>query len=184
MKHVFRSATEEDIPMFQERVDCLREAGQVLYEVLMFPSIVGVAFSTYSNLQKYQCSFTKCIEAADHSAAALVNILAENFSCFNDIVRFENRKSVRFLKRAQICAADLWAAFDGESFGEFHDIDNITMFADYRVPQILNALGCLWYSPLLDNAIRQKKLIESGHTWEIQLRGQPLSDFELRTLTI
>jgi hypothetical protein len=126
-------------------------------------------------LQKYQCSFTNCIAEADHSAAALVNILADNFPCFNDVVRFENRKSVRFLKRAQICVADLWAAFDGEAFGQFNDIDKITMFADYRVPQMLNILGCLWYSPLLDHAIRQKNLIETGHSWEIQLRGT--SDF-------
>lgn len=98
--------------------------------------------------------------------------MADDFSCFNDTVRFENRKSVRFLKRAQICVADLWAAFDGQDWGEFDDIDKITMFADYRVPQILNTLGCLWYSPLLEHTIRQKKAIEHGHTWEIQLRGQ------------
>jgi len=78
---------------------------------------------------------------------------------------------VRFLKRAQICVADLWAAFEGEGFGQFDDIDKITIFPDYRIPQILNSFGCLWYSPLLDNAVRQKKLIESGHSWEIQLRG-------------
>lgn len=48
------------------------------------------------------------------------------------------------------------------------------MFADYRVPQILNTLGCLWYSPLLENAIRNKKEIESGCSWEIQLRGMSL----------
>lgn len=122
-------------------------------------------------LQKYECSFTKCIEAANYSAAALVNILADNFDCFNDVVRFENRKSVRLLKRAQICVADLWAAFEGEGIGQFDDIDKITMFADYRVPQILNSLGCLWYSPSLDNMIRQKKIIESGHSFEIQMRG-------------
>jgi hypothetical protein len=129
-------------------------------------------FTTDGWVQKYQCSFTNCIAEADHSAAALVNILAANFPCFNDVVRFENRKSVRFLKRAQICVADVWAAFDGEGLGQFDDIDKITMFADYRVPQILNTLGCLWYSPLLDNTIRHKKLIESGCSWEIQLRGQ------------
>ncbi|KAE8453513.1 hypothetical protein EG329_010374 [Mollisiaceae sp. DMI_Dod_QoI] len=152
LKHVFRSATEEEIPLFQERMSCLREAGQVLYE-------------------KYQCSFTNCIAAADGSAAALVNLLAEDFPCFNDVVRFENRKSVRFLKRAQICVADLWAAFESEGYGRFEDIDKITMFADYRVPQMLNTLGCLWYAPPLENAIRHKKIIESGHSWEIQLRG-------------
>ena len=122
-------------------------------------------------MQNYECSVTKMIQSANHSAAAMVNLLADNFSCFNDCTSFENRKSVRFLKRAQIFVADLWAAFDGESWGEFDDIDKITMFADYRVPQLLATLGCLWYGPLLDHAIRQKKIIESGHPWEIQLRG-------------
>ncbi|CAG8980362.1 hypothetical protein HYALB_00013687 [Hymenoscyphus albidus] len=153
LQHVFRSATDEEIPLFAERVRCLREAGQILYE-------------------KYNCSFTGCIEAANHSAATLVNILADDFPCFNDVMSYENRKSVRFLKRAQICVADIWAAYDGESYGEFHDIDtSITIFADYRVPQILNTLGCLWYSPTLQSAINQKQIIESGHPWEIQLRG-------------
>lgn len=33
LEHVFRSATEEKIPMCLERLACLRQAGQVLYEV-------------------------------------------------------------------------------------------------------------------------------------------------------
>jgi hypothetical protein len=57
-----------------------------------------------------------------------VNLLAEKFPSFRDEGTFE-RKKVRFLKRAQIFVADLWAAFDGEGYGEFNDIDKITMFA-------------------------------------------------------
>ena len=33
LKHVFRSCTEEEMPLLQERLDCLKEASQVLYEV-------------------------------------------------------------------------------------------------------------------------------------------------------
>lgn len=33
LRHVFRSATDEEIPLFQERVQCLREAGEVLCNV-------------------------------------------------------------------------------------------------------------------------------------------------------
>ena len=33
LAHVFRSATDEKMPMLAERMACLREAGQVLYEV-------------------------------------------------------------------------------------------------------------------------------------------------------
>lgn len=32
------------------------------------------------------------------------------------------------------------ACFDGQDFGYFDDIDSITMFADYRVPQVYTTL--------------------------------------------
>ncbi|KHJ33136.1 putative eukaryotic protein [Erysiphe necator] len=151
LKYVFRSATPEEIPLFQERINILRQAGKILTE-------------------KFNGSFLGCVKVANNSAVRLVNLLASNFPCFNDVFNFEERR-IRFLKRAQICVADLWAAFDGEYYGEFHDIEQLTIFADYRIPQILNTLGCLSYSPPLENTIRSKKLIESGHMWEIQIRG-------------
>ena len=36
------------------------------------------------------------------------------------------------MKRAQIFVADVWNRFGGHGYGEFHDIDSLTMFADYR----------------------------------------------------
>ena len=33
LKHVFRSATEEEIPLLKERLQCLQEAGRVLCRV-------------------------------------------------------------------------------------------------------------------------------------------------------
>jgi hypothetical protein len=44
--------------------------------------------------------------------------------------------SVYIYKRVQILVADLWACFEGKSYGQFDDIDKVTMFADYRVPQV------------------------------------------------
>jgi hypothetical protein len=73
-------------------------------------------------------SVVRLIEEADHSAGKLVNLLAKHFPCFQDEGRFDGRK-VRFLKRAQIFVADLWAAFNGTGYGEFYDIEHITMFA-------------------------------------------------------
>lgn len=117
--------------MFQERVQCLREAGKVLYDVsihhIFALSLFGIN-KTNSAPQKYLCSFTTCIEEANGSAAVLVNLLADNFPCFRDKTRFEG-KEVRFYKRAQILVADLWACFRGKSYGKFHDIDKLTMFA-------------------------------------------------------
>ncbi|KAI2632519.1 hypothetical protein GGS26DRAFT_79968 [Hypomontagnella submonticulosa] len=153
LRHVFRSCTDEEIPLLEARLSCLREAGQVLYE-------------------RYNCSFVKCIEAANKSAAGLVNLLARDFDCFRDEFRFEGRrKPIRLLKRAQILVADVWACFNGESYGEFKDIDKITMFADYRVPQILATLGCIGYSPPLHAMVARGDIVESGTSYEIQLRA-------------
>ena len=79
-------------------------------------------------LQEFDSSVVTLIEDSKNSAAGLVNLLAERFECFRDEARFEGKK-VRFLKRAQIFVADLWAAFEGEGYGSFNDIDKITMFA-------------------------------------------------------
>lgn len=118
------------------------------------------------------------ISAAEESAAGLVNLLARDFPRFRDEHKFEGRsKPIRFLKRAQILVADLWACFDGESYGRFYDIDKITIFADYRVPQMLISLGALYCSPAVATAIHRKKIIESGSSWEVQLRGKPKSPF-------
>jgi len=151
LRHVFRSATSEEIPLFDERIACLRESGQILYD-------------------RFNCSFASCIREADGSAAELVNLVVENFPCFRDETKFEGTK-VRFYKRAQILVADLWACFEGQSYGQFNDIDKITAFADYRIPQMLHSFGCLRYSPPLESHIRQLKGIPNGHLWEIQLRG-------------
>lgn len=171
---MFRSITDEGIPLLEERLACLREAGQVLYEVIISSLPSDRWGPNYPCcFQRYQCSIPNLIDAANGSAAALVNILARDFRCFRDEHKFEGRrKPVRFLKRAQILVADLWACFGAEGYGSFRDIDKITMFADYRVPQILCGLGCIFYSPPLDAAIRAGKPIESGCSWEMQLRGK------------
>ncbi|KAI0484380.1 hypothetical protein GGR56DRAFT_613569 [Xylariaceae sp. FL0804] len=153
LRHVFRSCTEEEMPLLEARLACLREAGHVLYE-------------------KYNCSFANCIEAAKGSAATLVNLLARDFACFRDEFPFDGRrKPIRFLKRAQILVADTWACFNGESYGAFRDIDKITMFADYRVPQILATLGCVGYSPPLQALVSRKEILDSGSRYEMQLRA-------------
>ncbi|KAK1069072.1 hypothetical protein LTR12_014078 [Friedmanniomyces endolithicus] len=120
----------------------------------------------------------RLIEQANHSAGKLVNLLAQHFPCFRDETRFDGRK-VRFLKRAQIFVADLWAAFNGTGYGAFDDIECLTMFADYRVPQMLHTLGVLSYSPPLLYRLRDKKEIPSGHSWEVQLRGCSIWAVEL-----
>ncbi|KAL4803849.1 hypothetical protein BDV18DRAFT_144548 [Aspergillus unguis] len=159
IRHVFRSATDEEMPLLKERLDCLREAGRIL-------------------CADFDGRFTNCIYSANHSAAALVNLLAESFPCFRDEAIFNGRR-VRLYKRAQILVADLWACFDGEGYGDFQDIDKITMFADYRIPQMLHYLGCLMYSPPLESRIRRHEELSSGSNYEIELRATSIWCVEL-----
>ena len=71
------------------------------------------------------------IKQAKHSAATLVNTMAQDFHSFRDEASFDGKR-VRFFKRAQIFVADLWACFEGMDYGMFDDIDKITMFAGSR----------------------------------------------------
>ena len=83
-------------------------------------------------------------------------------------------KQVFFYKRAQILVGDLWAAFgrqtnftinseesiinnNNNNKCTFPDISELTMFADYRVPQLLREEGLMVYvddlSKKVDNLI-------------------------------
>lgn len=55
--------------------------------------------------------------------------------------------------------ADTWSVLEGKGDGSFEDISSITMFADYRLPQILAHLGALKYSDEL-----LKKLLEGSQS--------------------
>ncbi|KAK6384431.1 uncharacterized protein PV06_10930 [Exophiala oligosperma] len=150
-EHVFRSATSESIPLLSQRISILREAGDILEA-------------------DFSSSPLNIITRAENSASRLVNLLATHFPNFRDTTTLAGRE-VRLYKRAQIFAADLWACFNGTSYGSFTDMDNLTMFADYRIPQMLQGLHCLWYSPRLESRIARHDQFSPGEAMEVEIRG-------------
>jgi len=48
------------------------------------------------------------------------------------------------------------------------------MFADYRVPQLLRALGIIKYSEELADAVDHRRWIQPGSPWEIEIRANTL----------
>ncbi|RMZ77668.1 hypothetical protein DV738_g4248, partial [Chaetothyriales sp. CBS 135597] len=156
--HIFRSCTAEPFPLLAERIRLLRSAGAFFLQ-------------SEEDCLLSSSSPAALIKQADHSAARLVNLLVQKLPiCFDDVHTFQGRDVVLH-KRAQILVADLWACFNGQSYGRFDDIGAITMFADYRVPQMLHSLGCLWYSPRLEGRIKRGELLESGEPAEVEIRG-------------
>ncbi|CAH8579632.1 unnamed protein product [Schistosoma curassoni] len=134
LRHIFRSHTAEPIPLFDERLNALRCAGKTL-------------------LENFDGSFKNALSSCDNSAAKLLKLLCNYFPSFRDYSIYKG-KHVSFLKRAQILIGDLWYCFEGKGLGYFHDIDEITAFADYRVPQVLYYFGAIEYSEDLTKRIR------------------------------
>ena len=156
---------DNTIPMLDRRLENLHELGDVLQS-------------------RYDGQFSTAIQMAGRSGVLLARLLARDFLSFNDIADFKGRE-VRFLKRAQLLVSDLHGAFGGQGWGAFTDLDQLTAFADYKLPQILRHMGALTYLPSLaekvDNRFllpalsREEVEIRAGTVWAVELLRQALA---------
>jgi len=126
---------------------------------------------------RFHGSFTELVAVADHSAVRLVDILRV-MPLFNDEEEYRGI-DVPFYKRAQITASDLNLAFDGEGPGEFHDLNQLTIFADNMVPHVLRVDGILSYNKDLVARIGQEELIPAGSEEEVEIRACAVHAVEL-----
>jgi len=157
MAHIFRGS--QTIPLLQERVANAQEVGRVL-------------------LERYNGQFTHAIEKAQGSAIKLVLLLAHDFPSFYDVASYRNR-TVRFFKRAQICVADLHSAFQGKQWGAFSDMDQLTAFADYKLPQVLRHYNVLEYQATLAKRIDNQEILMAGSEEEVEIRAATIWTCEL-----
>jgi len=87
--------------------------------------------------------------------------------------------SVAIWKRAQILIGDIWACHGGLGIGTFEDIETLTMFADYRVPQVLLHFGALKYSARLLEVLEKGDEMRNGDRLEVEIRGLSIYVVEL-----
>ncbi|MFN7954279.1 MAG: queuosine salvage family protein [bacterium] len=154
---IFRGRGE--LPLVEARWRNVRELGRVLRD-------------------RWDGRATRLVDAAGGSAPALARLVAESFSSFDDVALHDGRE-VRFFKRAQILVADLWGAFGGERWGAFRDIDQLTAFADYKLPQVLRAWGILRYAPALAARVGRRVLLAPGSPEEVEIRAATIWAVEL-----
>ena len=114
-------------------------------------------------------SFTALVRAAGGSADALVADL-DGMRFFHDVAEHQGRP-VPLYKRAQIVAADLHLAFDGDGFGRFDDVDRLTMFPDNLVPHVLRVDDALRYDETLAARIDAGDLLAPGSAEEVEIRA-------------
>lgn len=144
--------------------------------------LMGLFAEAWNDLGRYlrdqfQGRFTELAAAAEQSAIRLIGILAE-VPFFRDVERYDELE-VPFYKRAQIISADLALAFDGRGPGQFHDLDQLTMFADNLVPHVLRLDGVLVYDQRLAGRIDREELIPAGSVEEVEIRASAVHTVEL-----
>lgn len=144
-------AGEGEIPLFAERLANLREAGSILES-------------------RFDGDVVQLVGAAEGSGVRTVLEVVAAFPSFRDEACYRGR-AIHFWKRAQIFVADLYHAFSGEGWGAFFDIDRLTAFADYKLPQVLRRLGVISYHPDLAQRIDQREFLQSGSEEEVEIRA-------------
>lgn len=152
-----------EIPLFKERLDLLRELGKTVSE-------------------KFSGSFSNIVKKGNGDAVEIVKILVTNFpSVFNDVADYHGHE-VKFYKRAQLVPAHL---FDLKKLNlismNLIGHDELTAFADYKVPQLLRKFKILEYSKKLADKIDNKIEIPAGSDEEIEIRANTIWAVELVT---
>jgi hypothetical protein len=138
-----------ELPMAEARAAGLRELGR--------------AYAEYGGA-------TGLVAHADGDGAALVEVLVDALPSWRD-ERICAGTRLRYRKRAQLCVAMLHGRLGGESYGALSNLDKLSAFADYRLPQILRGRGVLRLSDALADRIARGELLEVGSAEECALRA-------------
>ena len=131
---------------------------------------LGAALETH-----FQGQAANMVQAAHGSAVQLVSLVLQYLPGFRDTCIYQGRL-VHFYKRAQILVGDVWAAY-GKSRVQaahpyyFSDIGELTMFADYRVPQLLRHFGVLEYEEDLSATVDDRLEVAFGSPQEVEIRA-------------
>jgi hypothetical protein len=149
LREIFAGAGK--IPLFEERLANLREAGQVL-------------------LSHWQGDIVHLLEETRGSAVKTVHQVVASFPSFQDEAQYQGRK-VYFWKRAQLFAADIHDGFAGKGWGQYDDIHELTAFADYKLPQVLRELAVLSYHPDLAGKVDRRQNLTPGTEDEVEIRA-------------
>ena len=121
--------------------------------------------------EKFGGQAINLIKQANGDVDNFVKLVLENFPSFRDIIEIDNQK-YNFLKRVQIFPSDL--SFTGLKELKFSNLNHLTIFADYKLPQILESLGVLEYSEELNFDIVNEILIPKDSLKEMEIRASSI----------
>ncbi len=84
-----------------------------------------------------------------------------------------------FLKRTQLVSSDISQINVHFREKPLKNLQSLTAFADYKLPQILREYKILKYSDILSNKINHGKYLQAGSAEEIEIRAATIWTVEL-----
>ena len=151
---IFKGHDNRQIPLLEWRVNNIKEAATFL-------------------LREHHGSAYNFVESCNFDAPTIAREITIALSSYRDGAWYKNRW-VWILKRAQILPGDLSQLT--QKYPEFviHNKDQLTIFADYRLPQVFRHYGVMEYSLSLSETVDHKELIPNGSQEEIEIRAATL----------
>lgn len=160
VRNLFRSATGAEIPLLKERVAILNENARILKE-------------------RFGGNIINLIDKAEHDAVRLVELLVENFPSYRDAALYDGQEVV-FFKIAHLLALDLEYRLTPLRQRPFlKNIDKLSVFADYKIPQLLRAFGIMEYKEPLAKMVDSYTIISAGSPEEVEIRAATIWSIEL-----
>lgn len=150
-EEIFRGENGTHIPLLEQRVNNIVEAAQYL--------------NNYFGGSGYNL-----VKSCDYNAPLIAGELARSLNSYRDGVFYKGRW-IWILKRAQIFPNDISQLT--QEYPEFiiNNKNGLTIFADYKLPQLLRYLKVLSYANELAEDVDNKRLIPSGSQYEIEIRS-------------
>ncbi len=139
------------IPLADQRLAILQDVGKKL-------------------LERYNGHFSALIESCNYNALEITQRIADEFYSFNDYAQYKGN-NVYFYKKAQLVTDFVSSVFRGNKSWKLSGMSELTAHAEYKIPQILRAIGILDYSQGLASEVDSKKRIVAGSEDEVEIRA-------------
>ncbi len=158
-RELFAGAPDSpEIPLLERRVENLREVGKFL-------------------LAHYDGQTLGFLEEHKFSAPRIAEAVTRELVSFQDGADYDGQW-VWFLKRAQILPSDLSQLTAQYPEFAIKDCDQLTAFADYRLPQVFRYYDVFTYSANLSRRIDELEHLEAGSPEEVEIRAATIQACE------
>jgi putative queuosine salvage protein len=159
-RELFRSSSQTPIPLIKKRQQFLKQNAQIL-------------------VSQFNSNAENLIIKAKSDAPTLVKLIINSFPNFQDTTSYQ-QKPVYLYKRAQICAYDL-SMLKSVSLKR---LDQLTVFADYKLPQLFRTFKVITYHQTLKNKIDNLQTIPQNSLAETEIRATTIIVGELLSIML